>query len=217
MSKAVTSTGILVRRASIDSPPPSVVLTAVAVSAVGSDVAVVTAAAPHELSKHDVVTLAAVAGATPSVNGTYKVIDVLTPTTFTIRETVTVAGTGGTVEQDFATVAEITEVTPGGKSRNKIETSTHNDGSESHVLGILRQADPGLKVNYVGTEQTHVDINADIDTDRKAIWQIEYPSGVSRTGEGFVQNFVFDGAPVDGKQGATITLTWAGPVVDVAA
>jgi hypothetical protein len=39
----------------------------------------------------------------------------------------------------FTTVAELTSVTPPGKSRNKIETTTHNDGSESFVLGIMRQ------------------------------------------------------------------------------
>lgn len=114
----------------------------------------------------------------------------------------------------FVTVAEITEVGPGGKSRNKIETSTHNDGSESHILGILRQKDPTLKINYLAGDATHIAINDDIDNNVKNAWQILFPSGRSRTGMAFVQNFDLDTAPVDGKQGATITFTWAGVVVE---
>lgn len=114
----------------------------------------------------------------------------------------------------FVDVAEITEVTPGGKSRNKIDTSNHNEGTESAVPGILRQADPGIKVNFIGTNVTHQRINDDIDDNVKAMWRVLYPSGLSRTGPGYVQSLVFDGVPVDGKQGATITFMWAGAVVD---
>jgi hypothetical protein len=56
----------------------------------------------------------------------------------------------------FVTIGEITEIDPGGMSRNKIETSTHNDGSESHVLGLLRQSDPSFKINYVAGDATHI-------------------------------------------------------------
>ncbi|KKL90250.1 hypothetical protein LCGC14_1906540, partial [marine sediment metagenome] len=107
-----------------------------------------------------------------------------------------------------------TEVDPGGMSRNKIETSTHNDGSESHVLGILRQADPTFKINYVATEQTHIDILADIAANTKNQWQILFPSLISRTGPAYIQQFKFDVAPVDGKQGASLTITWAGIVAE---
>lgn len=114
----------------------------------------------------------------------------------------------------FVTIAEITEVGPGGKSRNKIETSTHNDGSESHILGILRQKDPTLKINYIGGEATHIAINSDIDNNVKNSWQILFPSGRYRQGMAYVQMFDLDPAPVDGKQGAAITLTWAGIVTE---
>jgi len=209
MSDAVTSTGILVRRAPL-TPPAGVTIT----SNSAADPTVVLTSAPHLLTTGDLVTIAGVTGSTPTINGARKVT-VIDATHFTVPIHVTVAGTGGTVTLDFATIAEITEVTPGGKSRNKIETSTHNEGTESHVLGILRQADPGFKVNFVGTAQSHQDVNDDIDLNRKAIWQIAYPSGVTRTGEGYVQTFTFDGAPVDGKQGVTVALTWAGPVDEV--
>ena len=116
----------------------------------------------------------------------------------------------------FITIGELRSVGPGGKSRNKIETSTHNDGSESHILGLLRQKDPTMKINYVGTDPSHVLLNSDIDNNVKAQWQIKFPSGVTRTGPAYVQDFTLDDAPVDGVQGASITLTWAGPVVEVA-
>ncbi len=114
----------------------------------------------------------------------------------------------------FVTIAEITEIDPGGKMRNKIETSTHNDGSESHILGILRQMDPTFKVNYLAGEATHIALNSDIDNNVKNAWQILFPSGISRTGFGYLQQFKLDPVPVDGKQGATCAITWAGPVTE---
>lgn len=114
----------------------------------------------------------------------------------------------------YTTIGEITEIDPGMISRNKVDTSTHNDGSESHVLGIVRQADPAFKINYVAADATHVAVLADIAGNVKNQWQIVFPSGKSRSGLAYVQQFKFDTAPVDGKQGATIVLTWAGPVVE---
>lgn len=114
----------------------------------------------------------------------------------------------------FVTVAEVTEINPGGMSRNKIETSTHNDGSESHVLGILRQADPTFKINYVASETTHVNVLADIVNNVKNYWRIVFPSGKFRTGQAYIQQFTFDDAPVDAKQGASLTLTWASVVTE---
>lgn len=210
-SDAVTSTGIMVLRGEI-TPPATVGITSNSVA----NPTVILTATPHLLADGDEVTIAGVAGSTPSINGVHTA-NVIDATHFSIPVAVTVGGTGGTVQQTYAAVAEVTEVTPGGMSRNKVDTTTHNDGSESHVLGILRQTDPGLKVNYVGTAPTHVAIVADIVQNRKANWMVRYPSGLKRSGQGYVQAFAFDGAPVDGKQGATITLTWAGPVTETAA
>jgi hypothetical protein len=114
----------------------------------------------------------------------------------------------------FTTIGEITEIDPGSMSRNKIETSTHNDGTESHVLGILRQSDPTFKINYVAADATHVAILADIAANVKNSWQILFPSGKIRQGFAYVQMFKFDPAPVDGKQGASLALTWAGTVAE---
>jgi hypothetical protein len=112
----------------------------------------------------------------------------------------------------FTTIAEITKVTPPGKSRNKIETSTHNDGTESYILGILRQKDGAFTINYLAGDATHVQINDDIDNNTKAVWQFMFPSGVKLTGEGRVQSFMPADAPVDGAQQADVVIAWAGPI-----
>lgn len=114
----------------------------------------------------------------------------------------------------FVTVGEITEIDPGSISRNKIETSTHNDGSESHLLGILRQADPTFKINYVASDATHILLLSDLANNVKNAWQILFPSLKTRTGFAYVQMFKFDVAPVDGKQGASLAITWAGVVTE---
>jgi hypothetical protein len=210
MSNAVTATGTLVLRGPIV-PPATVTITTNSIDAAGS---VVTTSAPHGLTEGDEALIAGNTGSVPSINGLQPITEVLSATTFRIPVATTTGGTGGTIRPDFSVVGEITEVTPGGMARNKIETTTHNDGSESHVLGILRQGDPGLKINYVGSDPTHVAILADLANNVKNNWMIRFPSGVSRTGQAYVQQFAFDTATVDGKQGATMTLTWAGPVTE---
>lgn len=116
----------------------------------------------------------------------------------------------------FSDVGEVDMVSPGNTSRNKIETTTHNDGAESHVLGILRNSDPSFHINYVGSNATHATILSDLANNTKAQWRVLFPSGVKRTGPGYVQAFDRDDAPVDAKQGAKITWTWAGPVTEAA-
>lgn len=211
MSDAVTATGILVKRGTIV-PPASVAITSNAISVAGAPT-VVTTAAPHLLSNRDEVVIAGVTGSTPTINGQYEAT-VIDATHFSVPVVTTVAGSGGTVQSEFQTIAEITEVDPGGMSRNKIETSIHNEGRESHVLGILRQNDPTLKINYLGDKATHVALLADIVDNIKNNFKILFPSGISRTGPAYVQMFKFDPVPVDGKQGASLALTWAGPVAE---
>jgi hypothetical protein len=211
MSNAVTATGILVKRGPI-SPPATVAITSNSINAIAS---IVTSAAPHLLATGDEVLIAGSTSSVPPINGS-RIVTVIDATHFSVPVATTVAGTGGTVQQNFQVVGELTEVTPGGMSRNKIDTTTHNDGAESHVLGILRQTDPGMKINYVGSDPTHVAVLADIANNVKNNWKILFPSGVSRTGQAYVQQFAFDQATPDAKQGATLTLTWAGIVVESA-
>lgn len=208
MSDAVSTTGIMVKR------KPTTPLASVAVATVSAaNPAVVTTSTPHGRTTGDTSTLAGVTGSTPAVNGEH-IVTVIDATHYSIPVAVTVAGTGGTSTPGFAVVAELTNAEPGGKSRNKVETSIHNEGSESHLLGILRQKDPNFVVNYLADEETHMAIDNDINNNIKNTWQILFPSGFYRQGPARVQNFDYAGAPVDGVQRATIGLTWSGIVTE---
>jgi hypothetical protein len=115
--------------------------------------------------------------------------------------------------ETFTTIGEIRSVTPPGWSRNKIETTTHNEGTESNVLGILRQRDAGFRINYVADDPTHEQILEDILNNARATWRIALPSGVTYTGPGYIQRFELVDMPTDAAQEAECNITWAGPVV----
>ncbi len=115
----------------------------------------------------------------------------------------------------FATIGEIVTVSPPKFSRNKIDTTTHNDGAESSVLGILRQADPAFRINWVGNDATHVSVKDDLFGNIKNQWQVSLPSGITMTGPARVQKFEPVDAPPDAAQQADVGLVWAGPVVIV--
>lgn len=113
----------------------------------------------------------------------------------------------------FVTIPELTKVGPPGFSRNKIETSTHNDGAESYILGILRQKDLTFTINYIAGDATHIIVKNDMMNNTKAQWKVTFPSGVILQGPGRVQQFQIADAPVDAAQQADIVVAWAGPVV----
>jgi hypothetical protein len=217
-SNAVTATGILIKRGTV-TPPATVVLTSTSLSVAGAP-AILTAAAPHLLGPGDEITITGATTATPTTNGSWIVASVPSPTTFTLQSATgvpyvtTLAGTGGTIQQTYAAVAEVKEVVPGGATRNPIVTTTHNDGASSKVYGILQHSDPSMKVNFIGSNSTHVAIWADLTANIKNLWKIVYPSGVARAGLAYVAGFVYDPVPVDAEQSATITLGWAGSVTE---
>jgi len=115
----------------------------------------------------------------------------------------------------FVTVSELTSVTPPGKSRNKIETTTHNDGSESFVLGIMRQKDMSFRINWLPEDATHDTLMDDLDGNVRAVWQVAFPSGITMTAQGRVQRFEPADAPPDAAQQADVTIAWASPLVIV--
>lgn len=65
-------------------------------SSSAADPTLITSAA-HSLATNDVITIAGHSGSTPDINGSWPVT-VLSSTTFTIPVAVTVAGTGGTIQ-----------------------------------------------------------------------------------------------------------------------
>jgi hypothetical protein len=205
MSVAVASTGILVKRASLDM---SLSRTVVSSSVAGASV--ITTGTAHTFTTGDTVLITGHVGSTPSINGSW-VISAAAGSTFTIPVNVTVGGTGGTVVNMgvLTTVGEILTVSPPGFSRNKLESSTHNDGAESNVLGIIRQKDGSLRINYVGSDATHAAILADFQGAIKKGWQILFPSGLRYDGPARVGMFQMADAPVDGIQQADLSLVWS--------
>lgn len=209
MSNAVATTGILVKRSTGTLPITKAITTSTA-----ANPTVITATG-HGLATGDPAIVAGHTGSTPSINGNWRVT-VLTANTFSIPVTVSVAGTGGTVQppKPMETIAELVNVTPPGFSRNKIETTTHNDGTESNILGILRQEDAAMRVNYVGSELTHQHLISDMLTTPSPVntWQVVFPSGVIFQGDGRVSRFKPADAPPDAAQQADISIVWSGPI-----
>lgn len=113
----------------------------------------------------------------------------------------------------FTTIAELVSVTPPGFSRNELETSTHNEGVETKVLGLLRQRSMPFKINWLPDNATHETLLADITGNVKAHWQVAFPSGVTMEADGFIQRFEPDEAPVDAIQSAMCGITWSSAIV----
>src|SRR5688500_8616888 len=127
MSLAVVTTGILIARGQSGA---GIGITSVS----AANPAVVTTSAPHGRATGDIVEIEG-SNAVPSLNGKMYTVTNLTATTFSLNGiTVTQAGTAaGTIKPvTFSTIGEITSVTPPGFSRNRLESTTHNDGTESY-------------------------------------------------------------------------------------
>jgi hypothetical protein len=213
MSLAVASTGTLVQRGTGVAGANK----AITSSSVANPSIITTAA--HSFVSGDFVSISGHSGATPNINGTYAVT-VLSSTTFSIPVNVTVGGTGGNaalVETVFNTVGELVTVSPPGFTRNKLETTTHNDGAESNILGIIRQKDGSFRINFVGTDTTHTQLMTDFLQNVRATWRFRFPSGTTLTGSGRVQQFQIVDAPVDAIQQADCNIVWAAPVAMFAA
>lgn len=78
----------------IPTPPAAKTITSSSVA----DPTVITTSAPHTLLVGSVVVIATHTGATPTLNGAHVVTSIPSATTFTIPVSVTVGGTGGTVQ-----------------------------------------------------------------------------------------------------------------------
>jgi hypothetical protein len=209
MSDAVAATGIKVGRGA---EAAGVAVTSVS----AADPAVVTTSAAHNMVTGDRATLKNLDGGVPELQNRVYSVTMLTATTYSLPVDNSGGGAAGAQgfshEVVFSTVGEIVSVTPPGFSRNKLESTTHNDGSESYVLGILRQRDVAFRINYVGTNPTHEDIVADMFGNVRNWWMVLFPSGVEFIGPARVQRFEFADAGTDAIQQADCGLSWAGPV-----
>lgn len=88
------------------------------------------------------------------------------------------AGDGGAPEV-FVAVAEIVTLKPPQLSRNEIDVSSHNEGQESKILGMLRKGQVTGTLNWVPSDPTHSDLTggilADILGNVKRNWRIVFP------------------------------------------
>lgn len=90
------------------------------------------------------------------------------------------AGDGGGPEA-FLTVAEIVSLKPPQLSRNEVDVSTHNEGTEAKILGMLRKGQAQATLNYVPTNATHASLMSDLLANTKRNWRILFPpSGLPR-------------------------------------
>lgn len=115
------------------------------------------------------------------------------------------APVGGTVT--FTTLAELRNFTPPPMSRNPLETTTHNEGDDTYVVGIRRTGEMQANINYVPTNATHdasTGLLKDFQDGTRKIYRITYPDGYKWLFSGFVSNFA-PTAPVDDVLTADVT------------
>ncbi len=206
MSEAVSTTGISLSRG--NGTPAGVAVT----GNTAASPTVVTTGAPHLLVTGDLVLIAGNINSVPDINGWHRATSI-SGTTFSVPVAVTTPGTGGTAQREaYTKLAELVSLTPPDLTRNKIDTTTHNDGRESSVLGIIRQGDLAGVINLVGSNVTHQTLLSDFVNNTRANWRIDFPSAMMLVGAGRVSRFGFVDAPTDAAQQANFGIAWATPI-----
>ena len=125
------------------------------------------------------------------------------------------AGDGASPE-NFVSVAELVSVTPPSQSRNEIDVSTHNEGVEAKILGMLRQGQVAGMVNWVPTDVTHMQMRSDLKNNVKRNWRITYPPDhiVMHTFPARVQKFEIPDVTTDAPLQGNIALTLDGNITE---
>lgn len=127
----------------------------------------------------------------------------------------------GALPEVFVTVAEIVTLKPPQLSRNEIDVSTHNEGQEAKILGMLRKGQVTGTLNWLPTDATHSNlaggILADILGNIKRNWRIAFPpSGLPHwTFPGRVQLFDPQDVNTDAALQIAFALTIDGAIVMV--
>ena len=130
------------------------------------------------------------------------------------------AGDGATPE-NFVAIAEIVNLKAPGLSRNEIDVSIHNAGSDAKILGMLRKGQVTGTLNWVPTDPTHSSatggILSDIVTNTKRNWRITFPpNGLPHwTFPGRVQLFDPQDAGVDAALQVAFAMTIDGDITMV--
>ncbi len=123
---------------------------------------------------------------------------------------------GTTIKRNGTLIAELRDITPPALTRNTIDTTTHNDGEDSYVVGIRRKGDMTFLINYIGSgEATHGAASGLVyawQNATKDLYQIDFPDGARWLFSGFVVN-IAPSAPVDGAQTANVSVRAAGAMI----
>lgn len=125
-------------------------------------------------------------------------------------------GNGASPEVFTDEVPELTTITPPASFRNPLETSTHNDGEESHVLGIRRSDTISGRVNWLVANPIHQQMEADFNaagSGTKRNYRIVYPDGTKVTFGARVERWAPVEATVDSVKAIDFALRKDGPLV----
>jgi hypothetical protein len=123
----------------------------------------------------------------------------------------------GASPEVFVTLAENVTLKPPQLSRNEIDVSTHNAGTEAKILGMLRKGQVTGTCNWLPTDASHGTASggmlADVLANVKANWRIDYPDALtSWTFPGRVQLFDVAEVGVDSPLQVAFALTIDGAI-----
>lgn len=85
----------------------------------------------------------------------------------------------GAVPEVFTPIAELVSLKPPQLSRNEVDVSNHNEGTDAKLLGMLRKGQVTGTCNWLPADPTHSDagngILADIVANKKRNWRVRLP------------------------------------------
>lgn len=122
-------------------------------------------------------------------------------------------GNGASPEVFTDVVPELRTITPPAQFRNALETTTHNDGEESHVLGIKRSDEIAFSMNWLKGNSIQDQLESDYQANTKRTYRIEYPDGVRLTFKARVSKFTPVEASPDSVKMLNCALRKSGAVV----
>jgi hypothetical protein len=116
------------------------------------------------------------------------------------------APVGGVVT--FVEIAELRDLTAPALTRNPLETTNHNDGDDSYIVGIRRHGELGMNVNFIPDSPSHdhlTGLQKAWFSGTRDIYRITYPDGTQWLFSGFVTNFA-PAMPVDDVLSADVSI-----------
>ena len=114
----------------------------------------------------------------------------------------------------FTDIAEVTSVTPGASSADRID-ATHmlSPGRRrEYIAGLIDNGEASFEINWVPGNATDELLRGLMDSGETTPHQITFPNGVTVTFDGAITGYEKD-IPVDDRMTATITVAVSGEEV----